>query len=98
MKILFERRAISYSIEKDEVTRVLRAEDIDTVIEKTSFVSILNGLPTILLEPTDLFPEMSNVEISSWVKPNFIFILRRDGDAGRAIFVDSFKRRIVHGQ
>ncbi|GIR48230.1 MAG: hypothetical protein CM15mP58_03270 [Burkholderiaceae bacterium] len=54
------------------------------------------GHPTLLLEPTNLFPEINCAEVSSWTKPNYIFILQRDGDAGRAIFVDFFDRRLVY--
>ena len=96
MKILFQRRAKSYSIPKDEVVRVLQGEDLDYIEEAILSVRIFDGQPTLLLEPTSLFPEKSDTEISSWIKPNYIFILRRDGDAGRAIFVDSFDWRIVN--
>ena len=96
MKILFERRTISYSISKEEVIRVLYSQEIDDIIEATFLVRILDGHPTILLEPTTLFPEISSAQITPWKRPTFIFILRRDGDAGRAIFVDSFDRRVIH--
>ena len=94
MKILFQRRSISYSIAKGEVTRVMRGEDLDSIFETVCLIRILDGHPTLLLEPTSLFPEINNAEVSSWTSPNYIFILRRDGDAGRAIFVDSFDRRL----
>ena len=96
MKILFQRRSISYSITKSEVTRVIRGEELDTILEAVFLVRILDGHPTLLLEPTNLFPEIKNATVSSWTKPNYIFILQRDGDAGRAIFVDSFDRRLVY--
>ena len=96
MKILFQRRSISYSITKSEVTRVIRGEELDTIFEEVFLVRILDGHPTLLLEPTNLFPEINNATVSSWTKPNYIFILQRDGDAGRAIFVDSFDRRLVY--
>ena len=96
MKILFQRRAISYSIPKDEVLRVLQGEDADDIEEAVFLVRIFDGHPTLLIEPTSLFPEKSNTVLSSWIKPSYIFVLRRDGDAGRAIFVDSFDRRIVN--
>ena len=96
MKILFQRRSISYSITKSEVTRVMRGEELDNIFETVFLVRILDGHPTLLLEPTNLFPEISNVTISSWIKPNYIFVLQRDGDAGRAILVDAFDRRLVN--
>ena len=96
MKILFQRRSISYSITKSEVTRVIRGEELDTILEAVFLVRILDGHPTLLLEPTNLFPEINNAVVSSWIKPNYIFILQRDGDAGRAILVDSFDRRLVN--
>ena len=96
MKILFQRRTISYSIEKDEVTRVIRGEELDDITESEFLIRILDGHPTLLLEPTNLFQDIKNSKISSWIKPSYIFVLRRDGDAGRAIFVDSFDRRVVH--
>ena len=96
MKILFQRRSISYSITKSEVTREIRGEELDTILEEVFLVRILDGHPTLLLEPTNLFPEINNATVSSWTKPNYIFILQRDGDAGRAIFVDSFDRRLVY--
>ena len=96
MKILFQRRSISYSIAKSEVTRVMRGEDLDSIFETVFLVRIVDGHPTVLLEPDNLFPEINHAEVSSWTKPNYIFILQRDGDAGRAIFVDSFDRRLVY--
>ena len=96
MKILFQRRSIAYSITKSEVTRVMRGEELDNIFETVFLVRILDGLPTLLLEPTNLFPEINEAAVSSWVKPNYIFILQRDGDAGRAILVDSFDRRLVY--
>ena len=96
MKILFERRSISYSITKEEVARVILAEDLEKIVEASFLIRILDGHPTLLLEPTNLFPGSGDADISSWTKPNFIFILRRDGDAGKAVLVDSFDRRLVH--
>ena len=96
MKILFQRRSVSYSITKSEVTRVIRGEELDSIFEAVFLVRILDGLPTLLLEPTNLFPEINKAAVSSWIKPNYIFILQRDGDAGRAILVDSFDRRLVY--
>ena len=96
MKILFQRRSISYSITKSEVARVMRGEELDNIFETVFLVRILDGHPTLLLEPTNLFPEINNAVVSSWIKPNYIFILQRDGDAGRAILVDSFDRRLVY--
>ena len=96
MKILFQRRSISYSITKSEVTRVMRGEELDNIFETVFLVRILDGLPTLLLEPTNLFTEINKAAVSSWIKPNYIFILQRDGDAGRAILVDSFDRRLVY--
>ena len=96
MKILFQRRSISYSITKSEVTRVMRGEELDSIFETVFLVRILDGHPTLLLEPTNLFPEINIDAVSPWTKPNYIFILQRDGDAGRAVFVDSFDRRLVY--
>ena len=96
MKILFQRRSISYSIAKSEVTRVMRGEELDNIFEAVFLVRILDGHPTLLLEPTNLFPEIDYAAVSSWIKPNYIFILQRDGDAGRAILVDSFDRRLTY--
>ena len=96
MKIVFQRRSISYSITKSEVTRVMRGQELDNIFETVFLVRILDGHPTLLLEPTNLFPEMNETTASSWIKPNYIFILQRDGDAGRAILVDSFDRRLVN--
>ena len=96
MKILFKRRSISYSITKSEVLRVVLGEELDNIFETVFLVRILDGHPTLLLEPTNLFPEIDHTEVSSWIKPNYIFILQRDGDAGRAIFVDSFDRRLIY--
>ena len=96
MKILFQRRSISYSITKSEVTRVMRGEELDNIFETVFLVRILDGHPTLLLEPTKLFPETNYAAVSSWIKPNYIFILQRDGDAGRAILVDSFDRRLTY--
>ena len=96
MKILFQRRSISYSIAKSEVTRVMRGEELDNIFEAVFLVRILDGHPTLLLEPTNLFPEINYAAVSSWIKPNYIFILQRDGDAGRAILVDSFDRRLIY--
>ena len=96
MKILFQRRSISYSIAKSEVTRVVRGEELDNIFETVFLVRILDGHPTLLLEPTNLFPEINCTEVSSWTKPNFIFVLQRDGDAGKAILVDFFDRRLVY--
>jgi len=96
MKILFQRRSISYSITKSEVTRVMRGEELDNIFETVFLVRILDGLPTLLLEPTNLFTEINKAAVSSWIKPNYIFILQRDGDAGKAILVDSFDRRLVY--
>ena len=96
MKILFQRRSVSYSITKSEVTRVMRGEELDSIFETVFLVRILDGHPTLLLEPTNLFPEINDDAVSPWTKPNYIFILQRDGDAGRAVFVDSFDRRLVY--
>ena len=96
MKILFQRRSVSYSIAKSEVTRVMRGEELDSIFETVFLVRILDGHPTLLLEPTNLFPEINYSTASSWTKPNYIFILQRDGDAGRAILVDSFDRRLIY--
>ena len=96
MKILFQRRSVSYSITKSEVTRVMRGEELDSIFETVFLVRILDGHPTLLLEPTNLFPENNIDAVSPWTKPNYIFILQRDGDAGRAVFVDSFDRRLVY--
>ena len=96
MKILFQRRSISYSITKSEVTRVMRGEELDSIFETVFLVRILDGHPTLLLEPTNLFPEINDDAVSPWTRPNYIFILQRDGDAGRAVFVDSFDWRLVY--
>ncbi len=96
MKILFQRRSVSYSITKSEVTRVMRGEELDSIFETAFLVRILDGHPTLLLEPANLYPEFNDGAVSQWKKPNYIFILQRDGDAGRAIFVDSFDRRLVY--
>ena len=96
MKILFHRRSVSYSITKSEVTRVMRGEELDSIFETVFLVRVLDGHPTLLLEPTLLFPEINIDAVSPWIKPNYIFILQRDGDAGRAVFVDSFDRRLVY--
>ncbi|MDA9688948.1 hypothetical protein N9V13_00835 [Betaproteobacteria bacterium] len=96
MKILFQRRSISYSIKKIEVTRVMRGEELDSIFEAVFMVRILGGHPTLLLEPSNLFQKVNYAGLSPWTKPNYIFILQRDGDAGRAIFVDSFDRRLVY--
>ena len=96
MKILFQRRSVSYTITKSEVTRVMRGEELDSIFETVFLVRILDGHPTLLLEPTNLFPEIKDTEVSPWTRPNYIFILQRDGDAGRAVFVDSFDRRLVY--
>ena len=96
MKILFQRRSVSYSITKSEVMRVMRGEELDSIFETVFLVRILDGHPTLLLEPTNLFPEINDDAVSPWTKPNYIFILQRDGDAGRAVFVDSFDRRLVY--
>ena len=96
MKILFQRRSVLYSITKSEVMRVMRGEELDSIFETVFLVRILDGHPTLLLEPTNLFPEINDDAVSPWTKPNYIFILQRDGDAGRAVFVDSFDRRLVY--
>jgi len=96
MKIFFERRSINYSISKDELVRVVPNKDLDIFIEATFLVRIIDGHPTIIVEPLSLFPQSNRGEISSWTSPKYIFILRRDGDAGRAILVDAFDRRIVY--
>ncbi len=96
MKILFQRRSVLYSITKSEVMRVMRGEEFDSIFETVFLVRILDGHPTLLLEPTNLFPEINDDAVSPWTKPNYIFILQRDGDAGRAVFVDSFDRRLVY--
>tara|TARA_B100000035_G_scaffold180723_1_gene154176 strand:- start:2000 stop:2230 length:231 start_codon:yes stop_codon:yes gene_type:complete len=75
---------------------VTRGKELDSIFEAVFLVRILDGHPTLLLEPTSLFPEVNYAAVSSWTKPNYIFILQRDGDAGRAIFVDSFDRRLVY--
>ena len=74
----------------------MRGEELDSIFETVFMVRILGGHPTLLLEPSKLFQEINYAEVSSWTKPNYIFILQRDGDAGRAIFVDSFDRRLVY--
>ena len=74
----------------------MRGQELDNIFETVFLVRILDGHPTLLLEPTNLFPEMNETTASSWIKPNYIFILQRDGDAGRAILVDSFDRRLVN--
>ena len=56
---------------------------------------ILDGHPTLLLEPTNLFPEINMMQFHL-DRTNYIFILQRDGDAGRAVFVDSFDWRLVY--
>jgi hypothetical protein len=76
--------------------RVMRGEEFDSIFETVFLVRILDGHPTLLLEPTNLFPEINDDAVSPWTKPNYIFILQRDGDAGRAVFVDSFDRRLVY--
>tara|TARA_B100001093_G_C26030886_1_gene677984 strand:- start:138 stop:431 length:294 start_codon:yes stop_codon:yes gene_type:complete len=92
MKIEFSRRGLSYSLVKEEVTRVIEPPKTEDVIEKPFVFRILDGLPTIIFEPDGLYTENSSTNIGPWVQPNFLFVLRRDGDAGRAIFVDKFKR------
>ena len=92
MKIQFSRRGLSYSLLKDEVTRVIKPTEIEEIIEKPFLFRILDGLPTIIFEPDGLFAQHSSKNIGPWVHPNFLFILRRDGDAGRAVFVDNFNR------
>ena len=59
MKILFQRRSVLYSITKSEVTRVMRGEELDSIFETVFLVRILDGHPTLLLEPTNLFPEIN---------------------------------------
>ncbi|GIR48229.1 MAG: hypothetical protein CM15mP58_03260 [Burkholderiaceae bacterium] len=49
MKILFQRRSISYSIAKSEVTRVMRGEELDSIFETVFLVRILDGPSNIVV-------------------------------------------------
>ena len=51
MKIQFRRRGLSYSLLKEEVTRVIEPTETEDIIEKPFLVRILDGLPTIIFEP-----------------------------------------------
>ena len=93
MKIQFSRRGLSYSLLKEEVTRVIEPTETEDIIEKPFLVRILDGLPTIIFEPDGLFVDNASKNVGPWVRPNFLFVLRRDGDAGRAVFVDKYNRR-----
>ena len=92
MKIQFRRRGLSYSLLKEEVTRVIEPTETEDIIEKPFLVRILDGLPTIIFEPDGLFVDNASKNVGPWVRPNFLFVLRRDGDAGRAVFVDKYNR------
>ena len=74
----------------------MRGAELDNIFETVFLVRILDGHPTLLIEPTNLFRKINYGAVSSWIKPNYIFILQRDGDAGRAILVDSFDRRLIY--
>ena len=92
MKIQFSRRGLSYVLLKEEITRVIEPTEIEDIIEKPFLFRILAGLPTIIFEPYGLFVDNSSKNVGPWVHPKFLFVLRRDGDAGRAVFVDKFNR------
>ena len=92
MKIQFSRRGLSYSLLKEEVTRVIAQPETEDIIENPFLVRIIDGLPTIIFEPDGLFVDNVSKNVGPWVRPNFLFVLRRDGDAGRAVFVDKFNR------
>ena len=92
MKIQFSRRGLSYSLLKEEVTRVIAPPETEDIIEKSFLIRILDGLPTIIFEPDGLFVDNASKNVGPWVRPNFLFVLRRDGDAGRAVYVDKFNR------
>ena len=51
MKILFQRRSISYSITKSEVTRVMRGEELDNIFE-TVFLGAYSGWPSNIIART----------------------------------------------
>ena len=51
----------------------MRGEELDSIFETVFLVRILDGHPTLLLEPTNLFPEINHSMASSWTKPNYIF-------------------------
>ena len=55
MKIQFSRRGLSYSLLKEEVTRVIAQPETEDIIEKPFLFRILDGLPTIIFEPDGLF-------------------------------------------
>tara|TARA_A100001015_G_scaffold271143_1_gene324443 strand:+ start:425 stop:718 length:294 start_codon:yes stop_codon:yes gene_type:complete len=89
-KIIFFRQGVEYTIQKSEVIRVMQSSEIDNLNDTDFAVMVIDGQPTVLLEPAKLFGR-ETIKQSLWKYPNFIFIMRRDGDVGRGIFVDNLK-------
>ena len=96
MKIQFSRRGLSYLLSKEEVMRVIEPTETEDIIEKPFLIRVLDGLPTIIFEPDGLFMDDANKNVGPWVRTNFLFVLRRDVDAGRAVFVDKFNRSFMN--
>ena len=91
MKINFFRRGISYSILKENVLRVIDTKVIEKIEATNISVKIIDGQPTFLLEPFQIF--FSGGEDSSlpWIYPEYILLMKRDGDVSNGVFIDSIE-------
>ena len=90
-KVIFFRKGVKYSILTSEICRVMYSAEVGRISTYEFSVRVIDGQPTFLLEPDKLFFGSGQVNSDLWKYPEFIFIMKRDGDVGRGIFVDSLE-------
>ena len=90
MRLIFKRRNLFFDIAKDEVVRVMEFKEKLEPEPSVLIVRLIEGQPTFILEPTKVINSINeSAKCTSWKKPNFLLLLRRDGDVCKALMVDS---------
>ena len=90
MRLIFKRRNLFFDIEKDEVVRIIKFQEKLEAEPSALIVRLIEGQPTIILEPTKVINSINeSVKWTLWKKPNFLLLLRRDGDVCKALMADS---------
>ncbi len=91
MKINFSRRGVNYSVLKENALRIVDTKVIEKIEAMNISVKIIDGQPTFLIEPFQIFFSGSEESSLPWTYPEYILLLKKDGDVSSGVFIDSLE-------
>ena len=90
MRLIFKRRGLFFAITKDEVIRVMSVLDSFEIVSSKLLVRLIDGQPTLILEPSiEVDSVNQKLNFGLWKNPNYLLLMRRDGDVSKALMADS---------